>query len=120
MLAVNSHHPKMPLVMTHKEIPYQKERRPRTLKNGKEKEEHLRKRKLTRKKQGKGGERRDEDWRQGSIGKRDRRRLRREGICWARAVPSQGCTRNRRLQQKTRNSEKAHNRGLGDCKTNAS
>jgi hypothetical protein len=47
------------------EIQNQKERRTKTLKNGKEKEEHQGKRKFTGKKQGMGEERREEDWRQG-------------------------------------------------------
>jgi hypothetical protein len=42
--------------MTHREIRYQKESRPRTLKKGGKKEGHLRKRKITGKKQGKGEE----------------------------------------------------------------
>ena len=53
----------------------------------------------------------------GSIGEREGRR---EGICRARAVPSQSCARNRRRQRKTRNSQETHNRGLGNGETNAS
>jgi hypothetical protein len=53
----------------------------------------------------------------GSIGDRERRG---EGICRARAVPSQDCARDRRWQRKTRNSEEAHDKSFSDCKAKAS
>ena len=51
----------------------------------------------------------------GSIGKGNRRR---EGISWARVIPSKSSTREKRRQRKARNSEKTHFSSLSNCLSN--